>query len=244
MGDTCCGIGTPSPVKMRDLEQRSGVGRETIRYYIGLGLLPEPGRPKPNVADYSEEHVVRLAAIRRLQAERYLPLSFIKTLLDRPSHGEMEPIPGFEALLGPRLGFAPDGPPTSLAEAAAVSGLSEAEIDTLIAGGVLFATEAPGGGRALAPMDLAVARAWGRVRAAGYTPEAGFFAEDAAIYAETLAPMVRREVDRFFTRVTGGRSPEEAAALAQAGVEDVNALIVAMRTNYILRLVAELGGEA
>ena len=54
---------------MRDLERASGVGRETIRYYIGLGLLPEPARPKPNVADYGEEHVSRLLAklgVRRL----------------------------------------------------------------------------------------------------------------------------------------------------------------------------------
>ncbi len=228
---------------MRDLERRSGVGRETIRYYIGLGLLPEPARPKPNVADYSEEHVTRLAAIKRLQDERYLPLSFIKTLLDRPSHGEMEPIPGFEALLGPRLGFAPGGPPVPLAEAATAAGLEVAEIETLIEGGVLFAVETREG-RALAPLDLAVARAWGRVRAAGYTPETGFFAQDAHIYAEVLTPMVRREVERFYTRVTGGRTAEEAAALAQAGVEDVNALIMARRRRCIRRLVAELGGPA
>lgn len=225
---------------MRDLERASGVGRETIRYYIGLGLLPEPSRPKPNVADYGEEHVSRLLAIKRLQAERYLPLSFIKTLLDRPSHGEMAPIPGFAGLLGPLLGAQAEGPLTPLAEAAEITGLPLAEIEVLIEGGVLFA-ETQGGQPALAPPDLAVARAWGRVRAAGYTPEAGFFPEDALIYAEVLAPMVRREVDRFFTRVTGGRSPEAAATLAQAGVEDVNAMITAMRTNYILRRVAELG---
>ena len=29
-------------MKMRELEQRSGAGRETIRYYIRMGLLPEP----------------------------------------------------------------------------------------------------------------------------------------------------------------------------------------------------------
>ena len=226
---------------MRDLEQRSGVGRETIRYYIGLGLLPEPARPKPNVADYGEDHVQRLLTIKRLQAERYLPLSFIKTLLDRPSHGEMEPIPGFAGLLSPRLGFDAAGPLTSIADAVAATGLSEAELNVLVADGVIFATPGAGGAQGFAPLDLAVARAWGEVRAAGYTPETGFFAEDARLYAEVLAPMAAREVDRFYTRVTGGRSTEDAAALAQAGVERVNDLITAMRTNYILRRVAELG---
>ncbi len=48
-------------MKMRELEARSGVGRETIRYYIRMGLLPAPARAKPNVADYADEHVRRLA---------------------------------------------------------------------------------------------------------------------------------------------------------------------------------------
>ena len=33
-------------MKMKELEDRSGIGRETIRYYIREGLLPEPERPK------------------------------------------------------------------------------------------------------------------------------------------------------------------------------------------------------
>jgi len=235
-------LGEPAPVKMRELERRSGVGRETIRYYIGLGLLPEPSRPKPNVADYTEEHVSRLATIRRLQAERYMPLSFIKTLLDRPSHGEVEGIPGFAGLLAARMGIAAHGPALSLAEAAEAAGLPVDELQTLIAEGVVFASpDAEGAPAWLAPLDVAVARAWGRVRAAGYAPETGFFAEDAEIYAQVLAPLAEREIDRFFTRVPGGRSIDDAAALAQAGIELINELMTAMRTNYLLRRVAELG---
>ena len=32
----------PRHVKMKDLERATGVSRETIRYYIREGLLPEP----------------------------------------------------------------------------------------------------------------------------------------------------------------------------------------------------------
>ena len=229
-------------MKMRELERRSGVGRETIRYYIGLGLLPEPARPKANVADYGEEHVARLATIKRLQAERYLPLSFIKILLDRPSHGAVEAIPGFAGLLAARMGIAANGPPLDLDDAADATGLPRAELEALIGEGVMFALSDPEGqAMAIGPLDVAVARAWGRVRAAGFAPESGFFAEDAEIYAQVLGPMTAREIDRFFTRVPGGRSTEDAAALAQAGIELINELIVAMRTNYLLRRVAELG---
>ena len=221
-------------MKMQELERRSGVGRETIRYYIGLGLLPEPVRPKPNVAVYAEDHVHRLAVIKRLQAERYLPLSFIKTLLDRPSGGEAGTIPGLESYLAGELGYAPGAAPIPLDEAARQTGLPAEEIETLAAVGVLFI-----GPRGLAPPDLAVARAWGQVRAAGFTPEQGFFAEDASVYAEALAPLAAREVDRFLTRVPGGLPPAEAQALAQRGVALINGLIAAMRANYILRAIVQ-----
>ena len=39
-------------MRMRDLERATGVGRETIRFYIREGLLPEPERPGRNVAWY------------------------------------------------------------------------------------------------------------------------------------------------------------------------------------------------
>ena len=54
-------------MKMKELEAATGIGRETIRYYIREGLLPEPVRPKRNVATYGREHVKRLNLIRRLQ---------------------------------------------------------------------------------------------------------------------------------------------------------------------------------
>lgn len=220
-------------MKMQELERRSGVSRETIRYYIGLGLLPEPVRPKPNVAVYGEEHVRRLAVIKRLQAERYLPLSFIKTLLDRPSGGEAGTIPGLQGYLAGELGYAPDAAPVALEEAARLCGLPEEEIRTLAGVGVLFI-----GPEGLSPPDLAVARAWGQVRAAGYTPQQGFFAEDASVYAETLRPLAEREVDRFLTRVPGGLPAAQAQALAQQGVALINGLMAAMRANYILRALA------
>ncbi|WP_374575947.1 MerR family transcriptional regulator [Phenylobacterium sp.] len=220
---------------MQELEARSGVGRETIRYYIRLGLLPEPERPKPNVAVYGDEHVRRLATIKRLQAERYLPLAFIKTLLDRPSHGEVAGIPGLDDTL--TAGLAPGGP-TPLAAAARETGVTEAEIQTMAGDKVIFIEDG-----ALSAADMAVVRAWGRAKAAGFNPDNGFYAEDVGVYAETLWPMTAREIERFFTRVPGAFATPEAATLAQAGVEIINGLITAMRTNYLLRRVAELNAR-
>jgi DNA-binding transcriptional MerR regulator len=226
-------------MKMRELEERSGVGRETIRYYIRTGLLPEPARAKPNVADYSDEHVRRLAVIRRLQAERHLPLGFIKQVLDRPNAGEIAPLPGLDALIAASLGVGPANGGTPLAAAAAEAGLTRAELEVLARDGVVETADG-----ALAPLDLAIAKAWGRVKAAGYSPEAGFFAEDAAIYVEALEPLARREIERFYGRLTGSRTVEDAARLAQAGIELINELLALIRTRILLRLVAETNARA
>ena len=48
-------------MKMQDLERATGVGRETIRFYIREGLLPQPERPNRNVAWYDESFVERIA---------------------------------------------------------------------------------------------------------------------------------------------------------------------------------------
>lgn len=226
-------------MKMRELEARSGVGRETIRYYIRMGLLPEPARPKANVADYAEDHVRRLAVIRRLQAERYLPLSFIKQVLDRPTSGEIAALPGLDAMLAASLGVAPANGGTPLGQAADEAGLTAAELEVLARDGVVAVEHG-----ALSPLDLAIAKAWGRVKAAGYGPEAGFFAEDAAIYVEALAPLARREIERFYGRLTGSGTIEDAARLGQAGIELINELIALLRTRLLLDLVAEMNARA
>jgi DNA-binding transcriptional MerR regulator len=226
-------------MKMRELERLSGVGRETIRYYIRLGLLPEPHRPKPNVADYTGEHLRRLGVIKRLQQESYLPLSFIKTVLERPTAGEIAALPGLEAILAASLGLAPAAGGPDLDEAARAAGLERAEIEVLIADGVVEARE-----ERLSPLDLAIAQTWGRVKASGYSPQAGFFAEDARLYVEALEPLARREIDRFYGRLSGAASVEDAARLGQAGIEIINELIALIRTRILLRLVAEINAGA
>ncbi len=52
-------------LKMAELGARSGVPASTIRYYLRLGLLPEPLRTAKTMAYYGPEHVQRLAYIGR-----------------------------------------------------------------------------------------------------------------------------------------------------------------------------------
>ena len=88
-------------MRMRDLEKASGVSRETIRFYIREGLLPEPDRTHRNSATYSDDHLARLLTIRRLRDERFLPLSVIRSLFDGDQTGWLEPemLPEIDHLL-------------------------------------------------------------------------------------------------------------------------------------------------
>lgn len=221
---------------MQALEARTGVGRETIRYYIRLGLLPEPERPKPNVAVYGEDHVRRVEVIKRLQQERYLPLAFIKTLLDRPTGGEIEAFPGLESMLAARLGLVGPEGGARAAEVPALAGITARDLEVLVRDGVV---KAAADGR-IDALNLAVCRLWGRAKASGFSEAAGWFPEDLAIYAETIEPMARREVERFYTRVSGSLSVDQAAALGQVGIEVMNELIVLLRTRALLARAAEL----
>lgn len=59
---------------------RAGVTPRTVRYYVAEGLLPAPGGAGRH-RTYTEEHLLRLEAIRRLK-ESYLPLAEIRERLE------------------------------------------------------------------------------------------------------------------------------------------------------------------
>lgn len=54
-------------LKMKELVSLTGESKSTILYYLKEGLLPEPKKPKPNVALYDESCVNRIKFIKYLQ---------------------------------------------------------------------------------------------------------------------------------------------------------------------------------
>lgn len=61
--------------KLEELARRAGISPRTVRYYVQRGLLPPPAFRGKDTA-YGAEHLVRLEAIKRLQAD-HLPLDAI-----------------------------------------------------------------------------------------------------------------------------------------------------------------------
>src|SRR5262245_64893468 len=61
--------------KLEELAREADVSPRTVRYYVQRGLLPAPAfRGRDTV--YTEDHLSRLKAIRKLQ-DQYLPLDAI-----------------------------------------------------------------------------------------------------------------------------------------------------------------------
>jgi DNA-binding transcriptional MerR regulator len=67
--------------KLEDLASAAGVSPRTVRYYVQRGLLPAPAFRGRDTA-YTDDHLLRLRAIRKLQ-DRFLPLDAIQAELTR-----------------------------------------------------------------------------------------------------------------------------------------------------------------
>lgn len=76
--------------KLDELAREAEVAPRTVRYYVQRGLLPAP-EFKGRDTSYGREHLVRLLAIKRLQAA-HLPLDAIEARLASATMGELERI--------------------------------------------------------------------------------------------------------------------------------------------------------
>ena len=218
-------------MRMRELEQRTGVGRETIRFYIREGLLPEPSRASRNSASYSNDHVVRVRAIKRLQEERFLPLAVIRTLLDGDqSERWLEPqaFPQLDSLLTQRLDH--DAPRVAVVAVQAQTGTSDEDIAGQIEAGAV--TVDPAG--TMSARDAAIVRVLGEMRATGFTSERGFDHEGMRMYLDFVEWVTAQEMRLFFEHTAGQNDEAEAADMAERGIAQVNELLSLLRTRAIL----------
>lgn len=203
-------------MKMRELEQRTGVSRQMVQFYLAHGLLPEPERPKPNVADYTEEHVRAIGVIRRLQTEGRLRIQEIKQALNGDSatvKGDVTVLPQLDELFALRAGV--DTQLVSLASLQERDPKAKGDADVLRKlGAVEFVRK--DGQVFLSRMDAQLVGTWAEMRAAGFTEDIGFDARIVAIYLKAATEMANTEVDIFLTRVPRAYPVEKRAAMADA----------------------------
>jgi DNA-binding transcriptional MerR regulator len=223
-------------LKMKDLEARTGVSREAIHFYLREGLLPEPERPKRNVAYYCDEHVVRIRAIKQLQQQRGLPLEAIKPLLEEFDYQAMQTqddLGRFELTVQAHVNGELPAHNQLLADVVAETGLSEDFLRELAALGIIR-IDGAGEQAEMDFSDVAIVRLWANLQSIGFDEAKGYDTAYLKRFADAVAPIAEAEVDHFLKEF--GDSPTaDAAQLAARGIAITNEIFTRLRTQAIMR---------
>jgi MerR HTH family regulatory protein len=212
-------------MKMRQLEARTGLNRETIRVYLRNGLVPEPLRPKHNVADYDESHVTAIMAVQ------------IKDVLNGQQgarHVEAGAFQNLEALVATRVGV--DDRQVSIASLLKVWPHAEDDARVFQRMGLIEIVQTRNG-PAVSVTDSRLLTIWGEMRASGYTEQLGFTPDILTFYKEPAEMVARQESTLFLQLVEGKLSEQEAAALFQAGMRLMIDFFSLLRTKALLRYI-------
>jgi DNA-binding transcriptional MerR regulator len=199
-------------MKMRELEQRTGVNREVIRILIREGLVPQPERPARNAAEYDERHVAAIAAVRQLQQTSRLTLREIRGVMEGkglPAAGPAAAYRQLEELLAIRFDMreAKMLPLASLEERYPKA-RRDAKIFEAMGMLALVKTEE---GEMISLADARLVEIWGQVREVGFVEETGFPPENISFYLEA-AEMVAQNEAGLFVEMSEGRIADDRAA--------------------------------
>jgi DNA-binding transcriptional MerR regulator len=221
-----------SLLKIGELAERSGVSAGTIRHYLREGLLgggEEIVRTSRNMAYYPAELVERIALIKRLQEERFMPLRMIRVVLEEdPDHVralvELE-----DRILERALAGAEERGRTSTKEVRERYEIPRNVLERLAEIGVLTPNRS-----GYEQDDVKIIEAIASFRAGGYEEALGFTVYDTLRYREALEPLVQEEVRALLDRLAGEVEIERALQIVAAGVEPLRELIGAMHSKLLL----------
>jgi DNA-binding transcriptional MerR regulator len=230
------GRGENGLLKMSELAERSGVSPGTIRYYLREGLLGDGGdivRTSRNMAYYPPDYVERIALIKRLQEERFMPLRVIRGAM-REDPDRMRALIELEDRIIERAVASaekedPTRPRVSRKAASERYGVPRNVLDRLAEIGVLTPNA-----RGYDRDDIEIIEAIASFRAGGYDEALGFTVYDTLRYREALEPLVQAEVRALLERLAGEVEVERAMEIIAAGTEPLRELIGAMHSKLLL----------
>lgn len=236
-------------LKMKELEELTGVSRETIRYYIRERLLPEPARPGRNVAWYDESFVERIGLIKDLQRRSYMPLRMIRAVLESDNPPTPEEAASVAALDGKLFAEGAVGLPTpeTVGAAARRTGVAPSEIEALIrVGAARLEAAAPGSGdeRVLCGSGVRAVEIWGELRAAGFSAALGFSPESIGLYVDFIGMLVREELRVFSHAIAGRVGADVSRAMGEAGIDKLGELLTVLRKETMIATIADFGLQA
>jgi DNA-binding transcriptional MerR regulator len=231
-------------MKMRELEAKTGVNRETIRVFLRHGLIPEPSRPKHNVADYDERHVSAINAVRELQRNSPLTMKQIKEAMQGAQGGPRVDAVSFqhlEALVSTRVGI--DVAPIRISALAKAYPDAASDAEKLAGIGIIEILKSRGG-PSLSITDARLVTIWSEMRQIGFTEDMGFTPEMLTFYIEPAETVARNEATLFLERVQGRISEETAASMLQIALRQMADFWGLIRMKrFLAHIHAELDGQ-
>jgi DNA-binding transcriptional MerR regulator len=228
-------------LKMSELAERSGVSPGTIRYYLREGLLGEGEdvvRTSRNMAYYPPEYVQRIALIKRLQEERFMPLRVIKRALREEPERVRALIELEDRILESALARSEGVTRVSRRAVQERYGVPRNVLARLADIGVLTPNQ-----RGYDRDDVKIIEAIANFRAGGYEEALGFTVYDTLRYREALEPLVEKEVQALLQRLAGEVEIERAVEIVANGVEPLRELIGAMHSKLLLAALRRHRGQ-
>ncbi|WP_245647578.1 MerR family transcriptional regulator [Novosphingobium lentum] len=224
---------------MRELEQATGVNRETVRVFLRLGLIPAPVSQGPRTADYDDTHVRAINAVRSLQREQGLSLEQIRKAMA----GDVASFPrrasGYQhldELVAARLGIDNDmipvtavlpRNPLALSDAPAMRRVGAIDVKTI--DGQPHVTRG----------DAQMLALWGNMRAAGFQEKFGFSPKQLKIYVEHATALAKWEIETFVALAEGAVEEDAAAGMVLNALSDMLGCFALIRTKVALRELAK-----
>ena len=230
----------PRLLKMSELAERSGVSAGTIRYYLREGLLgagEDIVRTSRNMAYYPPEYVQRIALIKRLQEERFMPLRVIRGALAEDPERVRALMELEDRILERALQGAEDQGRVSRRDVRERYGVPRNVLERLADIGVLTPSR-----RGYDRDDVKIIEAIASFRAGGYDEALGFTVYDTLRYRAALEPLVEEEVRALLERLAGGVEVERALEIVAAGVEPLRELIGAIHSKLLLAALRRHSG--
>lgn len=228
-------------LKMSELAQRSGVSAGTIKHYLREGVLGPPDgivRTSRNMAYYPPDFVERLALVKRLQEDRFMPLRVIRGVMEQGPERARALIALEDRILERAAAATERTSRVSAAEVARRYEVPRNVLARLAEIGVLTPTS-----RGYDADDVLIIEAISRFRASGYDEALGFTVYDTLHYQEVLGALVQDEVRTLLDRLAAGDvEVDRAANIIASGAEPMRELIGAVHSKLLLAELRRVRG--
>jgi len=216
--------------KIAELAKRSGTPKETIHYYLRIGLLRKPKKTSRNMAYYDDAHVEQLQLIKRLRTESYLPLSVIKKVL---KEGKLAESTRKIDLAGDLFGQGAKAElePLTKEQLAERVGVEPARVDAWEQAGLLFSRETEE--RKYGWEDLRVAEILAHAEDEAGSGSSDFLLERFSLLEEHTTDLVRAEAAQFFSSIIATSDPKRAWQLLTGGKDTVGRYLAVARVRRL-----------